>query len=47
MINPDPSGIWYCDVYGTVTGPTPQVAICRAVVRAAFGDEVEEVAVCA
>ena len=25
---------------------TPQVAICRAVVRAAFGDEVEEVAVC-
>jgi len=27
-------------------GPTPQVAICRAVVRAAFGDEVEEVAVC-
>lgn len=29
-----------------ITGPTPQVAICRAIVRAAFGDEVEEVAVC-
>lgn len=29
-----------------VMGDTPQVAICRAVVRAAFGDEVEEVAVC-
>lgn len=27
-------------------GPTPQVAICRAVVRAAFGEEVEKVAVC-
>ena len=27
-------------------GPYPQVAICRAVVRAAFGEEVEEVAVC-
>lgn len=27
-------------------GETPQVAICRAVVRAAFGEEVEEVAVC-
>lgn len=27
-------------------GPTPQVAICRAVVRATFGEEVEEVAVC-
>ena len=29
-----------------IYGPTPQVAICRAVVRAAFGGEVEEVAVC-
>lgn len=27
-------------------GDTPLQAICRAVVRAAFGDEVEEVAVC-
>lgn len=27
-------------------GATPQVAICRAVVRAAFGDDVGEVAVC-
>lgn len=43
-----PDGGWYvrakdkpCDgdqVYGT----TPQEAICRAVVRAAFGDEVED-----
>lgn len=24
------------------TGPTPLIAICRAVVRAAFGDEVED-----
>ena len=30
----------------SASGPTPQVAICRAVVRAAFGEEVEEVAVC-
>lgn len=29
-----------------VMGDTPLIAICRAVVRAAFGDEVEEVAVC-
>lgn len=27
-------------------GATPQEAICRAVVRAAFGDEVDEVAPC-
>jgi hypothetical protein len=27
-------------------GDTPLQAVCRAVVRAAFGDEVEEVAVC-
>lgn len=27
-------------------GPNRMVAICRAVVRAAFGEEVEEVAVC-
>lgn len=32
------------DIYGI--GDTPLQAICRAVVRAAFGDEVEEVAVC-
>lgn len=38
---------WYADIAGVrAEGPTPQVAICRAVVRAAFGEEVEEVAVC-
>lgn len=33
-------------IAGCGDGPTPQVAICRAVVRAAFGDDVDEVAVC-
>jgi hypothetical protein len=32
---------------GWVQGPTPLMAICRAVVRAAFGDEVDEVKPCA
>lgn len=34
------------DLVAGIEGPTPQVAICRAVVRAAFGEEVEEVAIC-
>lgn len=34
------------DVPDPSEGDTPLQAICRAVVRAAFGDEVEEVAVC-
>lgn len=33
-------------VHEWMRGPTPQVAICRAVVRAAFGEEVDEVPVC-
>jgi hypothetical protein len=39
---------WYADIWacGGALGDTPLQAICRAVVRAAFGDEVEEVAVC-
>lgn len=32
--------------FATGIGHTPPVAVCRAVVRASFGDEVEEVAVC-
>lgn len=37
---------WYADIAGVrAEGPTPQVAICRAVVRAAFGEEVEEVVI--
>lgn len=38
-------GNWYADKRGAVLlgcGDTPQQAICRAVVRAAFGDEVED-----
>ena len=45
----DADGYW-CAATGPsnyrAEGLTPQVAICRAVVRAAFGEEVEEVAVC-
>lgn len=41
-------GAWISAPYSTMPwmpGTTPLQAICRAVVRAAFGDEVEEVAV--
>lgn len=34
------------DEHPCACGSSPLQAICRAVVRAAFGDEVEEVAVC-
>lgn len=39
--------IWSSSVFEQpdIDGDTPLQAICRAVVRAAFGDEVEEVAV--
>lgn len=43
------SADWFASPTGSevsARGLTPQVAICRAVVRAAFGEEVEEVAVC-
>lgn len=53
MLESNMGGEWAADIFPPeriqwlrCTGPTPQVAICRAVVRAAFGDEVEEVAVC-
>lgn len=36
----------YRDEWADEGSATPLQAICRAVVRAAFGDEVEEVAVC-
>lgn len=42
LINADLGGGWWVDIFGTVTGPTLLIAICRAVVRAAFGDEVED-----
>lgn len=41
-----PAGEWYAHLIDTRTpgefGDTPLIAICRAVVRAAFGDEVED-----
>jgi hypothetical protein len=42
----DAKGTWFVGASGVflTRGSTPLVAICRAVVRAAFGDEVEEVA---
>lgn len=43
LVLPTDYSAWFWVV---VEGPTPQVAICRAVVRAAFGEEVEEVPVC-
>jgi hypothetical protein len=42
-----PYGRWLAQTaLHSAPGDTPLQAICRAVVRAAFGDEVEEVAVC-
>lgn len=47
-VNESVSRLWgaYDGHKGWAHGETPQIAICRAVVRSVFGDEVDEVAIC-